>query len=107
MRRLLGRSGDYDSDPSILNTMNSGFGELGYEMYLDTPTGYYMLREKPAIDPVVEKPEDTPEVKPEVEPKKDPNVTVSPTPEKTESPKQYRGFDATAIEALPTLFRAL
>lgn len=107
MRRLLGRSGDYDLDPSMLNTINSGFGELGYEMYLDDPTGYYMLREKSAADPVVEKPEDTPEVTPEVKPKTDPNVTVSPTPEKVEPPKQYRGLDATAIEALPTLLRSL
>lgn len=103
MRRLLGRNGDFNSDPSMLNTINSGFGEFGYEMYLDEPTGYYMLREKSTTDPTVEKPEDTPKV----DPKKDPNVTVSPAPEKTESPKQYIGFDATAIEALPTLFRAL
>jgi hypothetical protein len=63
------------------------FNSLGYEMYLDEPTGYYMLKEKPTTDPTVEKPEDNPKVNPKVEPKKDPNVTVSPTPEKVEPPK--------------------
>ena len=107
MRRLLGRSGDYDLDPSMLNTINSGFEELGYEMYLDEPTGYYMLKEKSATDPTVKKPEDNTKVNTEVKPKTDPNVTVSPTPEKVEPPKQYMGLDATAIEALPTLLRSL
>ena len=107
MRRLLGRSGDYDLDPSMLNTINSGFGELGYEMYLDEPTGYYMLKEKSATDPTVKKPEDNTKVNHEVEPKKDPNVTIHPTPEGVEPPKQYMGLDATAVEALPTLLRSL
>jgi hypothetical protein len=79
------------------------FNSLGYEIYLDDPTGYYMLREKTTETPFIEEPKEDPEVTP----KTDPNVTVSLTPEKIESPKQYRGFDATAIEALPTLFRAL
>lgn len=101
MRRVLGRKGDMTDDQ--FNYHKNMFDSLGYEMYLDEPTGYYMLKEKSVSDPVVEKPE----VNPEVEPKKDPTVTVSPTPEKTESHKQYMGLDATAIEALPTLFRSL
>lgn len=101
MRRVLGRKGDM-TDKQFDYHKNM-FDSLGYELYLDNSTGYYMLKEKSATDPVVEKHEDSPEVGPQ----KNPNVTVSTTPTKTESPKQYRGFDATAIEALPTLFRSL
>ena len=105
MRRVLGRKGDMTDDQ--FNYHKNMFDSLGYEMYLDETTGYYMLKEKSATDPTVEKPEDNPKVNPEVEPKKDPNVTVTPTPEGTEPPKQYIGLDATAVEALPTLLRSL
>lgn len=105
MRRVLGRKGDMTDDQ--FDYHKNMFNSLGYEMYLDEPTGYYMLKEKSTTDPTVEKPEDNPKVNPEVEPKKDPNVTVTPTTENGESPKQYMGLDATAVEALPTLLRSL
>lgn len=43
-RRILGRKGDWDGYESELAEVIKGFKNLGYDYYLDEPSGYYMLK---------------------------------------------------------------
>ena len=97
-RRVLGRDGDFDQ--SAIDLYNKSLNDLGYEMYLDPTTKYYMLKEKGST-PIVN-PDSTPDSTPEVKP----ITQVTKQEEKPELPPQFRGVDFTALEAVPSLIRA-